>query len=77
MSNKDVTVDITPVLEALAARLDRIEAKLDDHLERVSKAEKDIEWLRGHLRISTAVFLAVVGGLGTLLLNTLFPGSGK
>lgn len=66
-------------LDAIGTRLDRIESvldivdvKLDDHLQRVSKAESAIEWLRGHARISTTVFLAVIGALGTILLNQLF-----
>lgn len=60
-------------LEKIEGRLERIEGKLDTHLERVTKAESDISWLRGHVRLSTTIFLAVVGTLGTVLLYQLFP----
>lgn len=58
----------------LGSRLDRIETKLDNHLERVTKAESDISWLRGHVKLATAIFLAIVGTLGTILLNMILPG---
>lgn len=64
---------ISPRLDDLGSRLDRIETKLDDHLQRVTKAESDIGWLRGHVKITTTVFLAVIGALGTVILNILFP----
>lgn len=77
MSN---TPPIQPVIEQLdgrltdmGTRLERIEEKLDDHLERVSHAERDISWLRGHARIVTASALSVFGFLALyvagLLLN--------
>lgn len=72
---------ITPRLDALDSRLSRIEDKLDNHLDRVSKAElevastkKDIEWMRGHLRVASVIALGVASALGTLLLRLLFPG---
>jgi len=65
---------ITPKLDDLGNRLDRIETKLDNHLERVTGAERDIEWIRGHLRISTVVVLGVCGALGAMLLRYMFPG---
>lgn len=65
--------DLNDRLDAIGTRLDRIETKLDDHLQRVTKAESTIEWLRGHARISTTIFLAVIGALGAVLLNILFP----
>ncbi len=61
--------DTNDKLDAIGTRLDRIETKLDDHLQRVTKAESDINWIRGHLRISTAIFLAVVGAMSTTLFN--------
>lgn len=68
---------ISPRLDDLGTRLDRIEAKLDNHLERVSGLEKDVSWLRGHARIATTVFLAALGGLGTYLLHYIIPPLGK
>lgn len=51
------------------ARFDRVENKIDDHLARLSKAEEAIVWIRGHLRISTGVFLSVVTALILYYLN--------
>jgi len=53
----------SPQLERVEARLDRIESKLDIHLERVSKAESNIAWLKGHVQIATTVFISTVGFL--------------
>ena len=47
------------------ARFDRLEDKVDNHLERLSKAEAAIEWLKGHVKFTTAVGLAVVGTVMT------------
>ena len=44
-------------------RFDSLETKLDDHLERLSKAEEAINWLKGHVKLSTAVGLAVIGSI--------------
>lgn len=67
---KEPTPDhISPRLDDLGTRLDRIESKLDNHLERVSGLEKDVSWLRGYSRLTTTVFLAALGGLGTYLLR--------
>jgi hypothetical protein len=46
--------------------LDRVEAKLDDHLQRLSSAEASIEWLRGHAKLSVTVVLTVGGFLASL-----------
>jgi len=60
------------LMELLLERLEKIEEKLDSHLERVSKLEKDVEWLRGHLTIATSIFLGILGFLGVALYNLLF-----
>jgi hypothetical protein len=49
--------------ERLHARFDKLEDKIDGHLERLTRAEEAILWIRGHLNTSTAVFLAVVGSI--------------
>jgi len=68
------------ILQNISERVARIETKLDNHFDRVSKAEsgvaetkRDIEWLRGHVKLATVIFLGVTGALGTLLLALLFP----
>lgn len=54
-------MDIKELHTHLDRRLDKLEDKLDDHLGRISKAEASIEWLRGHVKISTALFITVAG----------------
>lgn len=61
-------------LAGLETRLERIEGKLDDHLQRVSAAERDIEWLRGHVRTATAIVLAGLAGMAAILSRWLFSG---
>jgi hypothetical protein len=48
-------------------RLDRLEDKLDNHLERISKAEASIDWIRGHVKIVTTLMITgLTSGLGAL-----------
>lgn len=56
-------------IQHMDSRLERIEQKLDDHLQRVSIVERDVEWIRGHLKISLTAALAVIGFLGTYLVK--------
>lgn len=41
-------------------KIDKLSDKLDNHLERLSKAETHIEHLRGHLKVFTTIFLSIV-----------------
>lgn len=50
----------------LDVRLDRLEGKLDDHLQRLSKAEADIGWIKSAGRYLTIVILGVIGKLAHL-----------
>lgn len=52
--------------DGLDDKLERFEVKLDSHLERLSKAEASIEWLKGHAKIVTTVILTVAGFIATL-----------
>lgn len=44
-------------------KLDTIDVKLDDHLERISKTEADIHWLKGHVKIVTTLVITLFVGL--------------
>lgn len=57
--------------DSLDSRLDRVEAKLDSHLDRLSKAEESVAWLKGHVKFSMSILLAVVGGLLGTVYNFL------
>jgi hypothetical protein len=43
--------------------LDKMDEKLDNHLERISKSETDITWIRGHINIVTALAVTLLSGL--------------
>jgi hypothetical protein len=58
-------------LEDIKNSLSRIEGKLDSHLERISKAEEAIVWLKGHVNLVTALGLAIAG----TLLSIFFKGN--
>jgi hypothetical protein len=62
-------------IDTIIHRLERIEAKLDSHLERVSAAETSINWIQGHLKIATAIVLSALGGMATILVKYLFKGA--
>lgn len=51
--------------DSLDGRLERVESKLDSHLERLSKAEASIEWLRGNAKVVTVIVLALAGFFAT------------
>ncbi len=50
-------------LDDIKTSLSRIEDKLDSHLERISRAEESIVWLKGHVKLVTALGLAIAGTL--------------
>lgn len=53
--------------ERLDKRLDRIENKLDNHLDRLSASEESIRWIRGHIKMGavfiSSLFVAIIGFL--------------
>lgn len=52
-------------------RLERIEKKLDIHLEKVSKHEADLTWVKGYIKTSVALFISITVGLITTFFRTL------
>lgn len=56
-------MDVNDLRTHLDTRLDKLEDKLDNHLERISKAEVAIEWLRGHVKIGVTLLLSALTGL--------------
>lgn len=60
-------MELNDLKEHLDSRLDKIEGKLDNHLERISKAETSIEWLRGHASISLTIMIAALSGMAAAL----------
>lgn len=62
-------MEIKEEFNKLHARFDKLDDKIDNHLERISKAEEAIEWLRGHVKITTAIVLAVIGAVITYIFS--------
>lgn len=52
-------------------KLDRMESKLDNHLERLSRAEEAIVWLKKHVAgvttVGATIFLAMAGFIARLV----------
>lgn len=44
-------------------RLDKLEDKLDNHLERITKVESEVQWLRGSIKYSLTALLTVFGSI--------------
>jgi hypothetical protein len=53
----------------LNRRLDRIEEKLDKHLEQVSTNTADIQWIRGYVRLSGILIVSLLGGVATTIIK--------
>lgn len=51
------------LLTAIDKRLDKIEDKLDKHLEIVATNKADIAWLRGSVRLISTFIISLAGGL--------------
>lgn len=50
-------------LQDVHADVKVMSTKLDNHLERLTRAETNIEHLRGHIKVSTTIFLSVISVL--------------
>lgn len=44
-------------------QLDRIEAKLDKQIERVSAAEEAIRWMKGSIKLTISLIIAATGSI--------------
>jgi len=50
-------------IDRIELKIDQIDQKLDVQGERISAAETSIAWLRGHLKFSLSVAIALVGAV--------------
>lgn len=58
----------------LDSRLDRIEGKIDQHLERISKAEESISWIKGHIKLGASLLVAVLSGMAGAIYHFMIKG---
>lgn len=64
-------MELQNLREHLDSRLDKLEDKLDNHVERISKAEASIEWLRGHVKVMTLIAVALMSGMASAIYQYL------
>ncbi len=55
--------------KTIVDQLTRIEEKLDRYQERISKAEADISWIKGFIKVSTSLLITAVAGTITVFYN--------
>lgn len=58
------------------ARLDRIEGKMDNHLDRISQVEvetakqqAEISWVKGSMRLGITILLTLIGSILSLYMK--------
>ena len=61
--------DFDQRFDRLEDKIDGIDIKLDNHLGRLSKAEEAILWLKGHVKFTLSVAVAVIGILITAIIQ--------
>lgn len=45
------------------SRMDKLEVKLDNHLERISKVESEVNFLRGSIKYSLTAVITIIGSM--------------
>lgn len=62
-------MDLKDVVQQMHDRFDRLEAKVDPYASRLSTLETHVSWLKGHLNVTSAVFMSVGSGVLIWLLT--------
>lgn len=50
-------------LTRIENKVDKLDGKLDNHLSRISTLEEAMHWMKGHVKILTALGTTIVSGL--------------
>lgn len=69
--NKDMEVQIKSKLEDIHLDVKELRVDVKDHIGRITKAEADISWIKGHMRIITTLAVTIVGALITYYFSTI------
>ena len=56
-------MDMKERFDRLDHKIDKMDEKLDLHLERLTRAEESIVFIKGHLKFSLSLAIAIVGSL--------------
>ena len=62
-------MELQELKDHIDTRLDRIEAKIDLHADRIVRAETDINWVKGSIKTALTLIITVAGSLITWLLS--------
>jgi len=65
-------MDHEELAKRLEQRLDKIEDKLDKHLEQVTTNTADIKWVQGYIRLSLTALIALGTGVVTTIFKVFF-----
>lgn len=49
------------IVKHMDARFDRVESKLDKHLEQISTNTEAIGWIKGHVKLSMTMIITIIG----------------
>jgi chromosome segregation ATPase len=63
-----------PENKQIEDRLERIEEKLDRYLEATTEVKKDMEWMKGSVKIIITTIISGVGLFLSAVFNNLFGG---
>lgn len=55
--------------DAVINRLDKIDEKLDRHMEQSNINKTDIAWVKGFIKISVTMIIGVVGSIASYVLH--------
>jgi len=71
MDHKELQDHIDKRFDRVHVDVMSIHEKIDNHLERLSKAEEAIVWIKGHIRIGVMLVVAALTGLASAIYNLM------
>ena len=63
----DHTQLLQRIQEHTDQRFDRLEEKLEKYSEKVTRAETDLEWMKGGIKVGLGLITAIIGTLVSIL----------
>ena len=66
------TFDQEALSKRLESRLEKIEDKLDKHLEIVATNRADLHWVKGYIKIGLSAIMAIILGLITTVFKVFY-----
>ena len=60
-------MDHEQLLQKIQERFDRLEDKIERYSEKIAKAETDLEWMKGGIKVGLALITAIIGTIISML----------